>query len=191
MTIKTDKTMEAAREILARHGIRRTSMSDIADAAGVSRQTLYSRFDSKEGILQAVIYYSTDQTINSVKDEWRSCSSVSDKLDIFFQHAIIATYQLMQSMPDAADLFTAEHPMVAEAIQECEKKYTQLVRSMLQPCSAVLKARGETPASVASLVTTTGYAMKHNATSVADLKKKLVTLRRMVALTVGDEAAIV
>jgi len=163
-------------------------MSDIAEAAGVSRQTLYSRFESKEGILQAVIHYSTDQTINIVKDECRSCSSVSDKLDVFFQHAIIATYELMESMPDATDLFTAEHPMVAEAIQESEKKYTQLVRSMLQPCAGVLKERGESPASVASLITTTGYAMKHNASSVADLNKKLVTLRRMVALTVEDES---
>ena len=102
-------------------------------------------------------------------------------------HAIITTYELMETMPDAADLFAAEHPMVSEAIQDCEKKYTQLVRSMLLPCADMLKERGETPASVASLITTTGYAMKHNATSVTDLNKKLNTLRRMVALTVGEE----
>ncbi len=181
----SDKIMEAGKEILAKHGIRRTSMGDIASAAGVSRQTLYSRFDGKEGIVRAVIFYSTDQTIDRVKDEWETCNSVADKLDVFFRHAIVATYRLMESMPDAADLFMAEHPMVIEAIQDCEKKYTRLVRSMLQPCSEVLKARGETPASVASLITTTGYAMKHNATSVVDLNKKLATLRRMVVLTVS------
>ena len=185
---QTDQTLEAVKELLTRHGIRRTSMNDIAEAAGVSRQTLYSRFESKEGILRAVIFYSTDQTIGSVKDEWRSCESVADKLDVFFRHAIIATYELMETMPDAADLFAAKHPMVSEAIQDCEKKYTQLVRSMLLPCADILKERGETPASVASLITTTGYAMKHNATSVTDLNKKLLTLRRMVALTVGEVA---
>ena len=185
---QTDQTLEAVKELLTRHGIRRTSMNDIAEAAGVSRQTLYSRFESKEGILRAVIFYSTDQTIGSVKDEWLSCKSVADKLDVFFRHAIITTYELMETMPDAADLFAAEHPMVSEAIQDCEKKYTQLVRSMLLPCADILKERGETPASVASLITTTGYAMKHNATSVTDLNKKLLTLRRMVVLTVGEEA---
>ena len=117
---QTDQTLEAVKELLTRHGIRRTSMNDIAEAAGVSRQTLYSRFESKEGILRAVIFYSTDQTIASVKDELRSCESVSDKLDVFFRHAIITTYELMETMPDAADLFAAEHPMVSEAIQDCE-----------------------------------------------------------------------
>ncbi len=181
-----DNILEAAKTILGKHGIRRTSMSDIASTAGVSRQTLYSRYDSKEGIVQAVISYSTDQTIASIRDAWQTCDNVADKLDVFFQQAIITAYEIMQSMPDAADLFSAAHPMVAEAIHESEKKYTQLLRTMLQPSADALKAHGETPASIAGLVATAGYAMKHNATSVADLNKKLITLRRMVSLSVGE-----
>jgi AcrR family transcriptional regulator len=189
MIEKTDKTLEAAKSILAKHGIRRTSMSDIAATAGVSRQTLYSRFDSKEGIVQAVISYSTDQIVDNITQAWASSDSIADKLDVFFQQAIVHAYELMQTMPDAADLFSAEHPMVSEAIQEAEKKYTQLLRTMLQPHADAIKAHGETAASVAGLITTTGYAMKHNATSVSDLRKKLITLRRMVVLMVGDQQA--
>ena len=186
MTTDIDETLEATKTILAKHGIRRTSMSDIADAAGVSRQTLYSRFENKEGILQAVVTYTTLRTIAELELRWQSCSSVAEKLDVYFKHVVVSTYTLLQSMPDAADLYSTEHPMIAVAIEEAEKKYTQSLRATLQPCGDVLKQHGESPASVASFVTTTGYAMKHNATSVVDLNKKLLTLRRMVCLMVGE-----
>ena len=75
---QTEEIMEASKEILAKHGIRRTSMNDIAAAVGVSRQTLYSRFDSKEGIVRAVIFYSTDLTIARVKEEWQASNTVAD-----------------------------------------------------------------------------------------------------------------
>ena len=38
-------------EVFSNYGFRKTSMSDLAEAAGVSRQTLYNRFKSKEDIL--------------------------------------------------------------------------------------------------------------------------------------------
>jgi AcrR family transcriptional regulator len=38
-------------EAFGHYGFRKASMGDLAEAAGVSRQTLYNRFQSKEGVL--------------------------------------------------------------------------------------------------------------------------------------------
>jgi AcrR family transcriptional regulator len=51
----TEETiLDGAIQALSRHGVRRLSMSDICEEAGVSRGTLYRYFKSKEDVLDAV-----------------------------------------------------------------------------------------------------------------------------------------
>lgn len=45
---------EAALECIAAYGVRKTSLSDVADRAGVSRSTAYRAFGDKDGLLRAV-----------------------------------------------------------------------------------------------------------------------------------------
>lgn len=46
-----DIRFHAILEVFGRYGFRKTSMDDLAKAAGVSRQTIYNRFGSKEVVL--------------------------------------------------------------------------------------------------------------------------------------------
>ena len=61
-TIKlpSDKTsrriINAARDLIAMHGFRRTSMDDIAAAATVGRATLFRRFTNRDALIRAVIF---------------------------------------------------------------------------------------------------------------------------------------
>lgn len=53
-----DKEHEWAKRILitfAQYGFRKTSMADIANAAGISRQSVYKRFGTKEGCYEWTI----------------------------------------------------------------------------------------------------------------------------------------
>lgn len=47
--------LEAALEVFARHGYRKTSMEDVAQTAGVSRQGLYLHFPTKEDLFRAAV----------------------------------------------------------------------------------------------------------------------------------------
>lgn len=47
--------LEAALGVFARHGYRKTSMDDVAHAAGVSRQGLYLHFPTKEDLFRAAV----------------------------------------------------------------------------------------------------------------------------------------
>ena len=47
--------LEAALGVFARHGYRKTSMDDVAQAAGVSRQGLYLHFPTKEDLFRAAV----------------------------------------------------------------------------------------------------------------------------------------
>ena len=61
----------AALEEFARFGFRRTSMVGLADAVGVSRQTLYNRFGNKESVLS----WAVDGLVSHVRDEAIACLS--------------------------------------------------------------------------------------------------------------------
>ena len=187
MPAQLDETLEAAIAVLVKHGIRRTSMADIAVAAGVSRQTLYSRFGNKEGVVQSVIEYTTDQTIAQIENKWLSCSSIADRLDVYYQHAVVDIYHMLKTMPDAADLYSPDHTMVAEAFVNSEQRFTQLLRVLLRPCSGALKQRGETSQSLAVFIVSTCHGLKHGSTSESDLRKKISTMRRMILLMVETE----
>jgi AcrR family transcriptional regulator len=50
-----DRILEAAMLVFRRHGFRRSSIEQAAEAAGLTRQALYHHFDSKEALFRAVI----------------------------------------------------------------------------------------------------------------------------------------
>jgi len=50
--------LEAALQVFARHGYRKTSMEDVAQTAGVSRQGLYLHFPTKEDLFRATVCHS-------------------------------------------------------------------------------------------------------------------------------------
>jgi|ETNmetMinimDraft_26_1059896.scaffolds.fasta_scaffold87106_2 AcrR family transcriptional regulator len=52
---KVSVLLDAAREVVMRFGYRKTTLEDIADAAGVSRATLYYYFPNKEEVFRALI----------------------------------------------------------------------------------------------------------------------------------------
>lgn len=49
------RLLRAALEVAAVHGITRLAMGDVARAAGLSRQTLYKYFPSKQALVSAVV----------------------------------------------------------------------------------------------------------------------------------------
>jgi AcrR family transcriptional regulator len=50
-----DRILEAAMIVFRRHGFRRSSIEQTAEAAGLTRQALYHHFKSKEALFSAVI----------------------------------------------------------------------------------------------------------------------------------------
>jgi AcrR family transcriptional regulator len=50
-----DRILDAAMTVFRRHGFRRSSIEETADAAGLTRQALYHHFKSKEALFRAVI----------------------------------------------------------------------------------------------------------------------------------------
>ncbi|WP_028850462.1 TetR/AcrR family transcriptional regulator [Thermocrispum municipale] len=59
---------DAASDLIAQRSWAETRMADVAEAAGVSRQTLYNEFGSRQGFAQAFVLHEASRFLSAVND---------------------------------------------------------------------------------------------------------------------------
>jgi AcrR family transcriptional regulator len=75
-----DRIAAAALDEFAEHGIRRTSMEDIARRAGVSRMTVFRRFENKQGLVEVVIAREVRRGMEELDTLWEGAETLEDRL---------------------------------------------------------------------------------------------------------------
>ena len=110
-----DKITQAARDVFIRYGYARTTMGDIAAAAGIARPTLYLSFPQKQDIFGAVIEMLVAQKLAQMAEELPQQPDLAARL----RHACLSWglegYDLVQANPHAKDLFDLSFVPVREA----------------------------------------------------------------------------
>jgi len=77
---KRDQIIEAARSVFKNFGYRKTTMNDVADAAGKGKSSIYYYFESKDDIFNAVIFYEARIYRKQVLEAIRKTDHPLDKL---------------------------------------------------------------------------------------------------------------
>lgn len=189
MDLPQDPLLDAAIAVLARHGVRKATMADIAQAADVSRQTLYGRYGDKDGIICAVMTYMTDRSLAQIRADWAGLNSLSDQLWAFFQHSTIAYYALVQRSPDAEDIISGANPAALAANRQAETRKTALLAELLAPYEPQLLMRQESAWRLAGFIAASCGGLKYSAESETQLIHRLETLRSAILAMTGETAA--
>jgi TetR/AcrR family transcriptional regulator, repressor for uid operon len=82
-----DGVAAAALDEFSEHGIRRTSMEDVARRAGVSRMTVFRRFASKQGLVEVVIAREVRRGMHELDLLWEGAQTLEDRLVTGFEFA--------------------------------------------------------------------------------------------------------
>jgi|SRR5271166_3675141 len=75
-----DRVAAAALDEFAEHGIRRTTIEDVARRAGVSRMTVYRRFASKQGLVEGVIAREVRRGMEELDRVWEGGETLEERL---------------------------------------------------------------------------------------------------------------
>lgn len=75
-----ERILEAARRVLIEHGLRRTSLADIAAAAGVSDATLYRRFANRDELLGTLVAREANAFIERVDEQITAIDNPTERL---------------------------------------------------------------------------------------------------------------
>ena len=173
--------LDAALDVFVRYGFKRTKMGDIAEAAGLSRQSLYARFANKDEVYAAGLDLYGARTIDALKTAWAKSDDLGVQLDAFAQISIIPTYKMLRQNPNAADLIEAAATPGGKAAME---RVTALkcadLADILAPYADALQTHGQTPAQIADFVDATKQAIIHTARDEAHLMTQVATLKAAV-----------
>lgn len=180
MNEKTEALCEAAAKVFTRYGVKRTTMNDIAQAAGVARQTLYNIFPNKEAVLLGTIRLFMDQARRQAEAELAASDELRDKLEIIFDHLVRRPYLMAHATPNAEDIINGVGADSRNAIAEAREGFRPVVRKVLEPAQERLQANGIGIDQLADSILNLSSAAKHEARDFAHLDELLKTMTAMV-----------
>lgn len=191
---KTARILDAALPVFCQYGYRKTSMQDIATAAGMSRAALYLRFTNKDDIFRAGSIRAHTEVAAAIATALDGSSSTGDPFDRI--HAALTAFAsgLMSEIamsPHGAELFDASLELVGDVVRDARASLASQIASTLRDAERAgaisLAAVGATPDSLATLLLATNDGMKHAApgsdlSSEDGLALQLRLIRRSVTI---------
>jgi AcrR family transcriptional regulator len=169
--------LQAAQSVFARYGVNKTTMNDIAREAGIARQTLYNAYPSKEAVLRATLRLGAENTIAAVEAKWRDQTTLSDKLDAFFELTPLYWYDVVQSAPDVAELIDGINAIAQDELTEITKlwnsRFENVIRAHSQPGTTLHTNASD----IADFIYSTSMNAKYNAANRSILESRLDVLK--------------
>jgi AcrR family transcriptional regulator len=89
-----EELLDAAAALIIERGFRRVRMQDVADAVGVSRQTVYNEFGDKWGLAQALTLRENERYLDAVDE------ALSRHDDLYAAVAAAVAYTLTTAADD-------------------------------------------------------------------------------------------
>ena len=89
--IKYNRLMERAEDLFSKYGYKAVSMDEIADAAGISKMTIYKYFPSKEDLFFKVLQDIVDKSYNHIEARLKTIDGTIEKIDELLNYGIETT----------------------------------------------------------------------------------------------------
>jgi AcrR family transcriptional regulator len=164
--------LEIALTVFVRHGFRKTSIEDIAKAAGISRQGIYLHFKNKDEIFSASIQKRLDdglQAANRILDDDRL--TLEEKLlkaldEWFGRHVGL--------LDPASDLVAQCQRVLGDAVGKSRSSFQKKLEKVILARSArKTKGADKRAATIADMLCACGMTWKHSFSSRQEFLKKM------------------
>lgn len=190
---KASLILDAALPVFVRFGFRKTSMSDIARAAAISRASLYLSFSSKEELFRAGSVRAHTQTLDEVATVIGGHGSALDRIAAavgVFQRMLIAPFG---GSADADELFAANMALAADITLDARQKLlgllTQTILAAAESDEIDLEALKAPPAQLANLIVAAMDGIKHAQGSGSSLDDDMKLFMHLLRLAVTSGAS--
>ncbi len=162
---KITHILDAALPVFVRFGFHKTSMADIARAAGISRASLYLSFNSKEELFRAGSIRAHARTLHEVAAVLAGQGSALDRMEMaiaVFQRELIAPFG---GSADVEELFAANMALAADITLDARTKLlSMLTRTLIAAAESDeidLEPLQAPPAQLANIIVAATNGIKH------------------------------
>jgi TetR/AcrR family transcriptional regulator, regulator of autoinduction and epiphytic fitness len=172
--------LDAAVGVFARYGFRKTSMDEVARAAGVSRQGLYLQFANKEELFRRALEHSLSSQLGAAA---AALSRRQDSLELRIIAACDAWCGRFvgQLGADAADLMCASTSLAGATLAHYERQFELAVAGAIadSPLKGFCAKAGLCPADLARTLHATARGLKQGSRSREEFVKGMTVAARM------------
>jgi AcrR family transcriptional regulator len=180
---KEAKVLEAARSVFLRYGYRRTTMGDIASAAGISRPALYLLFCNKERVFEAVLRKFVANVLEEVRIGVAKQGTPIEKLRLAFELWAVQPFALMIDSPDARDLVQCGFEFADKAMMQGYDAFEALLISILETFPGPRPAGAPNLEQIAHVLTISVRGFKGAAHSVPELREMIDALLNLTTVS--------
>jgi len=114
--VSGDPLLAAAYQAFARHGFKRTTMADVAEAAGISRPALYLRVTNKEALLHLVADALLAVSLDTARRAAAAPGSLAERAEAVLLAKLGLTLDLASRSEHAAELLEQYHRVAPESV---------------------------------------------------------------------------
>jgi len=175
----------AAFDVFSRYGFARTSMSDIAAAAGVSRTSLYNHFKTKEEVFQALSKRINAEVTTAVVAAASASGPTEARLGAIIDAWVSWAFDLLRKSPHGRELIDEKNRLCAATSADANAAFEGLVARVLTsllPRSRASSTARLTPQQAAQLLISAVKGVVH---SEDDAERMRAKVRQLVAIFVA------
>ncbi len=129
---KLKSVLMAAFEAFSMYGFRRTSMEDIARAAGMSRAALYLHFKNKEDIFRSMVATYYQETHEKVRQVLAENHPPHEALKIAFEAQSGEAFRALLDSPHGEELLDTKQSCAADVAQDGESALALIYAEWLE-----------------------------------------------------------
>lgn len=128
---RRSRILDGARAAFLRFGYERTSLTDIAADAGVSRTALYHYFPGKEDVLRAVVDEHHERSLGLARDALSTGATLGAVLEALLQVKFGRLLGAAAGHPHSVELVDASHRLTGPATRAADEAFHALVVAAL------------------------------------------------------------
>ena len=167
--------LDAAASTFLRYGFRKTSMDDVARAAGLSRQGLYLHWTSKEELFKDAVIHVVEGSVGAARAALNAEGRIDDRLVDAFA-ALHASHFAGSDPALMAELLEAARVALGT-------RFDDVQHSLVADVATLLRSGGRSPArarDLAAVLEAASLGIKPSATSAADHRARMRVVVRVV-----------
>lgn len=183
---RQEAVLEAAVGVFARYGFRKTSMDEVARAAGVSRQGLYLLFADKEALFRRAVTYKLSRQLQMAIAELAKEHQPLEERLISASDEWAGRY-VGTLGADIADLMCASTSLAATTLAHYEAYFEAALAAAIaaSPLAIYCRAAGLAPENVAKALHATARGLKHGSKTRQEFLLGMTAAARMFCAPLG------
>lgn len=181
---KSAAILDAAFQTFFHYGIKRTTMDDIARAAGMSRPALYLVYKNKSDIYRACVLAMTDQLKERLAAIPHATGSVEERIMAVIDAGIVEPHRSIGASAHAEELFALKSDVAADLFRAwmglIEESIAGILAQAAEAGAVTLDREGPDAKEIAAMVTDAAEGFKLRMTDPDLLAQRLAGFIRLL-----------